>query len=283
MIAPAQRLLIGAILLAIPSLPASPRAHIELTKPLPRAHAHNDYEHNRPPLDAFDNGFCSVEADVWLVDGKLLVAHDLKDIKPERTLESLYLEPLRNRVRANGGRVYKNGPGFTLLVDIKSEAESTYSRLREVLSGFREMLTRWEAGERPGAVTVIVSGNRPIKMMAAESSRLAAVDGRIPDLHDANSVRLIPLISDNWRSHFTWRGIGPISPEEREKLRSIVQKAHGQRRRIRFWATPDRIDIWRELYDAGVDLINTDDLPGLRAFLLSQPQTPPASGALSVS
>jgi hypothetical protein len=42
--------------------------------PLTRAHAHNDYLHARPLFDALDHGFCSVEADVWLVDGKLLVA-----------------------------------------------------------------------------------------------------------------------------------------------------------------------------------------------------------------
>jgi len=41
---------------------------------------------------------------------------------------------------------------------------------------------------------------------------------------------------------------------------------------IRFWATPDiagkeRDAVWTELLEAGVDLINTDDLTGLRAFL----------------
>src|ERR1043166_3466380 len=55
--------------------------------PLVRAHAHNDYEHGRPLLDALDQGFCSIEADVWLVDGKLLVAHDRDRGKSERTLE----------------------------------------------------------------------------------------------------------------------------------------------------------------------------------------------------
>jgi hypothetical protein len=43
--------------------------------PLANAHAHNDYEHKRPLFDALDNGFTSVEADVFLVDGKLLVGH----------------------------------------------------------------------------------------------------------------------------------------------------------------------------------------------------------------
>src|SRR5437870_3442113 len=78
-----------------------------------RAHAHNDYEHPRPLLDALDHGFCGVEADIWLVEGKLLVAHDRDKTRPEGTLETLYLEPLRQRVQQNGGRVYRDGPPVT--------------------------------------------------------------------------------------------------------------------------------------------------------------------------
>src|SRR5258708_22839685 len=85
--------------------------------PLTRVHAHNDYEHKRPLLDALDHGFCSVEADIYLVDGQLLVAHMRKDVKPTRTLEKLYLEPLRERVKQNHGHVYPGGPEVTLLID----------------------------------------------------------------------------------------------------------------------------------------------------------------------
>src|SRR3954470_14608888 len=83
--------------------------------PLTRVHAHNDYEHKRPLFDALDHGFCSVEADIYLVNGQLLVAHDRSQVKPDRTLQSLYLDPLRERVRRNGGRVYHQGPEVTLL------------------------------------------------------------------------------------------------------------------------------------------------------------------------
>ena len=71
--------------------------------PLARAHAHNDYDHTRPLFDALDCGFASIEADIHLVDGMLLVAHDKEDIRPERTLQSLYLDPLRKRIKGNGG------------------------------------------------------------------------------------------------------------------------------------------------------------------------------------
>src|SRR6266576_852064 len=78
--------------------------------PLLQAHAHNDYEHKRPLLDALDHGFCSFEADIYLVNGQLLVAHDRSQVKTDRTLQSLYLDPLRERIRKNGGRVYPGGP-----------------------------------------------------------------------------------------------------------------------------------------------------------------------------
>jgi len=53
-----------------------------MAKPLLRAHSHNDYAHTRPLLDALDQGFCSVEADIYLENGQLLVGHDKKDLTP---------------------------------------------------------------------------------------------------------------------------------------------------------------------------------------------------------
>src|ERR1044071_5134266 len=87
--------------------------------PLVRAHSHNDYEHARPLFDALEHGFGSIEADIWLMNGRLLVAHERGGIRPERTLQSLYLDPLRGRVQRNGGRLYAGGLPATLLIDVK--------------------------------------------------------------------------------------------------------------------------------------------------------------------
>jgi len=78
-------------------------APVGAVEPLIRAHAHNDYEHPRPLLDALDCGFGSIVADVHLVDGVLLVGHDAKDLKPARTLETHYLAPLRERSGPTAG------------------------------------------------------------------------------------------------------------------------------------------------------------------------------------
>ena len=241
--------------------------------PLTRAHAHNDYEHTRPLLDALDHGFCSIEADIWLVDGKLLVAHERGKVKPDRTLQALYLDPLRERVRRNGGRLYPAGPSAILLIDVKSDAEATYAALRELLKEYGDVLTVFRnGGVQTNAITVIISGNRAAKTMAAESVRYAAVDGRIEDLEANAPGSLIPLVSDNWTKVFKWRWNGVMPEEARRRLGKIVTKAHAQGRKVRFWATPDKPEVWAALFDAGVDLINTGDLAGLQKFLLSQPR-----------
>ena len=237
--------------------------------PLTRAHAHNDYEHTRPLAEALERGFCSVEADVHLVEGRLLVAHDRKDVKSERTLASLYLGPLRERVRRNGGKVFSGGPAIVLLVDVKSEAAPTYVALHAVLADYAEMLTVFRNGRAESrAITVIVSGNRAQKEMAAQPLRYAAVDGRGVDL-DANSpVDLVPLVSESWSKISTWRWDGPMPDEARAALQQWVGRTHAQGRKLRFWGTPDRPDAWRVLVEAGVDMIGADDLAGLQKFLL---------------
>lgn len=237
--------------------------------PLIHAHSHNDYFHARPLLDALDHGFCSIEADIHLVDGKLLVGHDRWMTRPQRTLRALYLDPLRERSRANGGRVYRGGPTITLLIDLKTEADSTYPALREVLESYREMLTVFRPDKiETGAVTVLITGNLPRKMMAEEKERLAGLDGSLSDLDDPTSSKLCPLISSPWKSSFKWPGKGTMPEPERKKLDAIVARAHAQERQLRFWGAPDTPAVWHELRSAGVDWVNTDNLKGLRDYLL---------------
>ena len=244
------------------------QTHADDVTPLPRAHAHNDYLHERPLLEALDNGFCSVEADIFLVDGKLLVAHTKHETSTHRTLQKLYLDPLWNHIKQNAGRVHKNGPAFILLIDIKSSGEETWQQLNKVLSGYSDILSRVEDGQfHQGVVTSIVSGDRAFDAIEATSTRYAGIDGRISDIGGGRPSHLMPLISDNWRLYFRWRGKGEFPEKQRNKLHRLVRLAHEDNRRIRFWASPDTPDTWQELNAAAADLINTDDLSGLSEFL----------------
>ncbi|HWX19099.1 MAG TPA: phosphatidylinositol-specific phospholipase C/glycerophosphodiester phosphodiesterase family protein [Candidatus Binatia bacterium] len=239
--------------------------------PLIHGHAHNDYEHQRPLFDALDRGFCSVEADIYLVEGQFLVAHDRWQCKPERTLQALYLDPLRELVRKNGGHVYPNGPDFTLLIEFKGDWQTSYPVLRDVLKQYASMLTVFRDDKKEtNAITVIITGHRSREMFAGESVRYAALDGDLPDLETRDSANLIPWISSNWSQSFKWRGNGPIPDAEKAKLKEIVTKAHEQGRKVRFWGAPDKPAFWTELLADEVDLINTDDLPGLQQLFAAR-------------
>ncbi|MFF3486542.1 phosphatidylinositol-specific phospholipase C/glycerophosphodiester phosphodiesterase family protein [Streptomyces sp. NPDC002701] len=263
--------------IALPAAYAQAGEDRHRPRPLWRAHAHNDYLHPRPLLDALDHRFGSVEADIFLVDGQLLVAHDPVELDPARTLESLYLDPLAARVKANRGSVYRgHHRPVQLLIDLKTEGSSTYLELDRRLRRYGHLFTTYTRGRVvPGAVTAVISGDRAARVpMEAQTVRRAFYDGRLLDLLAPTPApaSFIPLISDNWTLNFTWRGVGAFPEAERQKLRGIISKAHSRGQRVRFWATPDlagpaRDALWGELLAADVDHINTDDLAGLEAFL----------------
>lgn len=267
--------------------------------PLANAHAHNDYTHARPLLDALDAGFTSVEADIFLVDGKLLVGHSKGELKPDRTLEALYLGPLFSRFRLQGN-IYRDeawiglptpreddrpeifdarfpfdpayGTTFQLLIDIKAEGSAVYKVLAPMLAKYRDMLTSFNPKVKLGTVTIVLSGDRPIDDVKKDVGRLCAIDGRPVDLDSSNPKDLVPLVSENWLTMFKWLGLRGMPEDQRLRLRDYVSKAHRQGRRVRFWGTPDKPEIWKELWAAGVDYLGTDDLPALRDFLLAQPR-----------
>jgi hypothetical protein len=105
-----------------------------------------------------------------------------------------------------------------------------------------------------------------------DAVRYAFVDGRFADL-DALTLPpayVVTFFSDSYRLHFKWNGVGQMPPDERSKLRDMVAKAHARGFLFRLWATPDTPQMWSELLDAGADLINSDNLPGLQRFLLER-------------
>jgi len=261
-----NKLILTLLLAAWPSATALKAE--EAPKPLGQAHAHNDYYHKRPLLDALSHGFCSVEADVFLKNGKLLVGHFQFELRENRTLESLYLAPLAKRVKANGGSVHKTSAPFHLMIDFKTDGPKTYAALKPLLEKYRFMLTEFGPKKtETKAVTIVISGSRPRAVMEKQTKRLAGYDGRMSDLGQGASPHFMPWVSDSWRSHFKWRGKGELPAAEQAKLKRIVQQAHEDGQKVRFWAAPDNPAAWKVLHQAGVDFINTDRLEALAKFL----------------
>lgn len=147
----------------------------------PRAcHSHNDYLRPYPLFSALAAGCSSVEADVWRTeDGTdLMVGHDEASLTADRTLTSMYFNPLVNivdRITAGsegpGGLepaqprgVFRTKPHTTLvlLIDVKTRSSETWPLVVEQLSSMRDKkyLTRFENGIlESGPITIVGTGN----------------------------------------------------------------------------------------------------------------------------
>jgi glycerophosphoryl diester phosphodiesterase len=231
--------------------------------PHANAHAHNDYEHHRPLRAALENGFISVEVDVHWQNERLLVAHDqTTDYSP--TLESLYLIPLDSIQKKNNGWIYPGSKEpFYLMIDIKTEGESTYRALRELLGQYPGLLCHAE----PCTVKVFLSGERPLATMLQEGYKGLGIDGRTEDLGKGYSVEQMPVISDTYKAWASWNGLSKPVKNDLQRINDLAKRTHAEGKKLRLYAIPDNEVAWEALLNAGVDLINTDHLLQLSAFL----------------
>ncbi len=237
-----------------------------------QGHAHNDYENENPLFDAIENGFTSVEVDVYLIDDNLYVSHDYpQELSSAKTIETLYLDPLKDHIIKNNGFVYPNHPDiFYLMIDFKTEAKPTYDKLKSILVNYLAILSVVQKGvEQNGPVKIFISGNRPIDEVLNDEPKLVGIDGRPNDLDKNIPSSIMPVISDKYSNFLSWDGIGKINEGEKKNLKRLAQNIHDQNKKLRLWGSPDNAKVWKFLLENGVDLINTDRLKELREFLLN--------------
>lgn len=203
-------------------------------------HSHNDYWRQRPLYDALSVGAVSVEADIWhfpqgLVltstastsglneavrnfdSNELYVGHSLFYLKPNNTLNALYLDAIYNFLgQANPLQKYKNGTAATfqgepdlngvffdfpdqqlyLWFDIKTDAEDTYKSVKPLLQRFidKGYLTYYDTAAKKlvkGPVVLTLTGNLPTELVKAETTRYVFLDGSLLSFnltYDASSA-----------------------------------------------------------------------------------------------
>jgi uncharacterized protein involved in tolerance to divalent cations len=243
------------------------------TLPLKHAHAHNDYLHKHSLFDALDNGFTSIEVDVYLHKGKLKVSHLPFLLHRKKTLEELYLQPLRSLININGGSVYAgmNTP-IVLMIDFKTEADVTYAALCEVMKPYSDLITLYkhDSISAQGPINVLISGRSPISQLLIADSSYASIDGSISIIKDTVKRKVCTRFSDAWSAHFTWKGEGEMAEREMLRLKEMVKEAHALQKEIRFYHLPDKPQVWKVLLENGVDWINTDKLSGFRQWFTEQ-------------
>jgi alkaline phosphatase len=226
--------------------------------PLPRTHSHNDYEQAIPFKHAFDKGFNSIEADVWLADGKLLVGHDKQDLRPDRTLESLYLAPLHKALRQKKNQ--RKIP-LQLLIDIKSDAQATMEALTNLLG-------KWQDRIPADQVIYSISGNRPAIDRYASWPAYIYFDGRPGNTYKPEALAKVSLISDSYANYL----IKGTQKPDTARMRKAVQAAHSMGKPFRFWAHPDNPEGWMNMIKIGADFLNTDHIDLLADFMKQLPE-----------
>ncbi|HLP49377.1 MAG TPA: phosphatidylinositol-specific phospholipase C/glycerophosphodiester phosphodiesterase family protein [Chitinophagales bacterium] len=239
--------------------------------PLLHAHAHNDYVHKRPLYEALENGFTSIEIDVFLHNDELKVAHVPLGLGSKQTIEQLYLDPIKKVVEQNWGTIYKghNTP-VTFMIDFKTDGIATYQKLKEVLEKYKYIITVYHRDSviHQRAINILISGSSPVSELLKEDSALATIDAALQGMGNNQSAKVITRYSSGWLSYFTWKGKGTMPPAQKQKLDSLVTQVHQMGKHIRFYHIPDKPNVWRQLLNAGVDWINTDKLVQFRRFYL---------------
>jgi len=214
-------------------------------------HSHNDYLQPVPFWDAFSAGCASIEIDVILQEGGLMVAHEKESIQASRTFESLYLKPIQQGVDLGLIKEFN----FHLLVDIKTEAYSTLDLLVKQTQPYSPILY---SPENPRGLKLIISGGRPKAADYAKYPSWIFFDYQSRELTAELPWEKIGMVSLSFPRFSLWNGKGRMVESQRQQLQAFIDLVHSFDRPVRFWASPDGKTAWRAFHEMGIDYINTD-------------------------
>ncbi len=236
-------------------------------------HSHNDYANNTPFYKAFYNGFNSIEADIFLVDGTLLVSHSDKALEPERTLKGMYLDPILYALRKDTTR------RLNLLIDDKQDYKKLLPKLIKELKTLEPYLL---SKENPtGRLKILISGNRPIPANYKDYPSTLWFDDDLVYPHTQAEWDRVGQVSLNFEKWSKWKGIGAIPEVDRKRLLKTVDSVHTNTGKlVRFWGGPDLPEAWDTQIAFGADIIGTDKIEQLAAYLAKKSLKQPATASI---
>lgn len=254
-------------------------------------HSHNDYSRRVPLFDALAAGCTGVEADISLQDGDLLVGHTEASLRVNRTLRSLYLDPLSRILQQQNlgvppgmkpSGIFTSSPSsaLALLIDMKTDGSSIWPVLLQQLEPLRQKgwLTTYNGTDLLlGPITIVGTGNTPFSLVldnGAVNSTDAAHDdpGRFI-FFDAPLDNLASIYNAS-NSYYasaplgravgrTW--LGKLSRQQLQTVSEQTQLAAHNGLQARYWDTPAwpiswRDQVWSDLVGHGVGMLNADDV-----------------------
>ncbi|KAL8699490.1 MAG: hypothetical protein Q9201_005979 [Fulgogasparrea decipioides] len=271
---------------------------------LERVSIPNRFQSRVPLYEALDAGCTSVEADVWLEDGDLLVGHSENSLTPTRSLNSLYLDPLASILArqnapstllphnkqaeipfaSNTSGIFETNTNvsLTLLLDVKSNGAATLPLITQQLEPLRSKgwLTHTEGSTLvQGPITIVGSGNTPFPLPHPKNSTVIFFDAPLNQIWGdsnpatAKRTQYTPQNSLYASAKFSdvvgelWHGV--LKPEQVDVVRGQIQAAKDLGLKVRYWDTPAwpvkvREHVWDVLVKEGVGVLNVDDLVGVK-------------------
>lgn len=236
-------------------------------------------------------------------DNQVYVGHNQLYLQPNNTLWSLYLGPIYNLLSsANPAFRYDDGSdqlallgdtttkhglfynspetALHLLIDVKTEANSTYAALKTQIQPFidAQYLTHYDTTQKkwiPGPLTITLSGNQATELVKQESVRYMFLDSPLVNM-TANasteplqeysqlaviaSASLEQLVGKN-----ALVATHELSADAKATLQSHFDSAHKLGLKTRIWGGNSwpihiRDAQMSTLWELGCDLVNADDL-----------------------
>ena len=224
-------------------------------------HSHNDYEQAEPLVNALRNKVYSLEADVYLFNDTLKVAHDKRDLTNATSLSSLYIQPIVKLFQAHNGYISSDSAySAVLMIDIKENGDGVLSNLIKLLSSHTSVFDRQV---NPKAVQIVISGDRGDRSKWTGLPSFILFDGRSNEQYDKAQLERVAFISDSYFNYAKQKD------STDSMIKKLVTKSHQLKKLLRLWAIPDNASSWSHLRELGVDIINTDKVSECRRYFFS--------------
>jgi hypothetical protein len=265
--------------------------------PIP-CHSHNDYWRTVPLFEALAAGCTGVEADIFLPtkagSKDLLVGHKSGSLAQDRTLQSMYINPLitilenLNNISTNVNRgvsdwngIFQSSPNttLTLLLDFKSNGADLWPYVEEQLESFRSKnwLTHWSnsSGITWAPIIVVATGNAPFDLLNINTTfRDIFYDAPLDDIsnpiyNNTNSYYASVSMSRTLGKQWFWR----FSSAQLKKIGEQISAASSKGLKARYWDTPSWPVTFKDyvsgiLVEKGVGMLNADGFSSTLYFPL---------------
>jgi len=244
--------------------------------PVP-CHSHNDYQQDRPLIQALELGCTSVEADVRLKDRELYVAHKKDEIKKDMTLKKLYIDGLVKNLESRNPknkqkkgkkpkkRNKKNQPNqptikqsgihglfdenpeqtFMLLIDLKSKGD-TWGYVNKHIGPLRDRgyLTYLDGDTIISCpITVVITGKPLLKKVLENKFQDIFFDAELAGMGEGKQKEC------NWSNSFlastnfgtavgNFTTINDFTEKHLEQMEQDIKAARSRGIKVRYWNTP---------------------------------------------